>query len=138
MWCSKLVNFSFLSFCAASRTPSNPRDLGTNGVPSELRLCIRSSSDCSMFSLVSPLPSIDSAGSGTPPLLAGFFGTMERSDPRRRAGRTCGLAPSPTDPLPWKKRMSPGSLGFREKSVQPCLWSQTPWGSHRTCRCCST
>jgi len=58
--------------------------------------------------------------------------------PRRRAGRTCGLAPSPTDPRPWKKWMSPGSLGFREKRVQPCLWSQTPWGSHRTRRCCST
>lgn len=33
-----------------------------------------------MFSLVSPLPSIDSTGSGTPPLFAGFFGTMELSD----------------------------------------------------------
>ena len=26
-----------------------------------------------------------------------------------------------------------GSLGFREKSFQPCVWSQTPWGSCRTC-----
>ena len=80
MWCSRLVNFSFLSLRAASRTPSNPRDLGTNGVPSAFRLCVRSSSDCSVFSLVSPLPSTDSAGSGTPPLFAGFFGTMGLSD----------------------------------------------------------
>jgi hypothetical protein len=34
MWCSKLVNLSFYSFCAASRTPGHPRDLGTNGVSS--------------------------------------------------------------------------------------------------------
>ena len=47
---------------------------------------------------------------------------------RRRARRTCGFAPSPTDPPPWEQRISPGSLGFREKSFQPCLWSLTPWG----------
>jgi|694.fasta_scaffold94802_1 hypothetical protein len=28
--------------------------------------------------------------------------------------------------------MSPGSLGFREESFQPCVWSLTPWGTHRT------
>ena len=33
-----------------------------------------------MFSLVSSLPSADSAGSGAPPLFAGFSGTMELSD----------------------------------------------------------
>ena len=33
-----------------------------------------------MFSSVSPLPSADSVGSGTPPLFAGFPGTMELSD----------------------------------------------------------
>jgi len=57
---------------------------------------------------------------------------------RKRTCRHCGLAPSPTDPRPWEKRMSPGSLDFREERVQPCLWSQTPWGSQRTRRCCST
>jgi hypothetical protein len=54
--------------------------------------------------------------------------------PRRRACQTFGISPSLTDPLPWKKRMSPGSLGFREERFQPCLWSSTPWGSCRTCR----
>jgi len=33
-----------------------------------------------VFSLVSSLPSADSAGSGTLPLFAGFPGTMELSD----------------------------------------------------------
>ncbi len=33
-----------------------------------------------MFSLVSPLPSADSAGGNGPPLFAGFIGTMELSD----------------------------------------------------------
>lgn len=80
MWCSTLVNFSFLSWCAAARTPDNPRDLGTNGFPSEVRRCVRSSSDCPKFSPISPLPSADSAGSGTLPLFAGFSGTMELSD----------------------------------------------------------
>jgi hypothetical protein len=51
-----------------------------NGFPSFSRLCVRSSSDCSVFSLVSPLPSTDSAGRGTRPLFAGFFGTMELCD----------------------------------------------------------
>ena len=37
MWCSRLVNRIFLSLRAASRTPSNPRDLGMNGVPSAFR-----------------------------------------------------------------------------------------------------
>lgn len=52
--------------------------------------------------------------------------------PRRRARRRHGITPSPTDPGPWKIRMSPGSLGFREKGFQPCGWSQTPWGQDRT------
>ena len=58
---------------AAARTPSSPRDL-------EPRRCVRSSSHCSTFSLVSPLPSTDSADSGPLPLFAGFCGTMELSD----------------------------------------------------------
>ena len=74
------MNRSFLSFCAASRTPGNPRDLGTNGVPPEFRRCVRSSSDCPVFSLLSSLPSANSAGLGTRPLFAGFFGTMELYD----------------------------------------------------------
>jgi hypothetical protein len=58
---------------AACRTPSSPRDL-------EARRGVRSSSDGSAFSLVNPLPSTNSADSGTPPLFACFFGTMELSD----------------------------------------------------------
>ena len=58
--------------------------------------------------------------------------------PRQRACRTCGIAPSPTDPLPWEKRMLPGSLGFREESFQPCLWSADSVGVTRTCRDRST
>ena len=74
------MNFSLLSLRAASRTPSNPRDLATNGLPFVFRLWVRSSSDCSVFSLVSSLPSANSAGFGTRPLFAGFFGTMELCD----------------------------------------------------------
>jgi len=58
---------------AAARTPSSPRDL-------EARRCVRSSSHCSTFSLVSPLPSTDSADSGPLSLFAGFCGTMGLSD----------------------------------------------------------
>ena len=58
---------------AAARTPSSPRDLKT-------RRCVRSSSHCSTCSLVSPLPSTDSADSGPLSLFADFFGTMELSD----------------------------------------------------------
>jgi hypothetical protein len=36
----------------------------------------------SVFSLVSSLPSPNSAGPGTRPLFAGLFGTMELCDPR--------------------------------------------------------
>ena len=43
--------------------------------------------------------------------------------PRKYTSGHCGLATSPTDPLPRRKRMSPGSLGFHEKSFHPCLWS---------------
>ena len=52
--------------------------------------------------------------------------------PRQRPCRHCGLAPSTTDPLPYKKRMLPGSLGFREESFQPCQWSLTPCRPYRT------
>ena len=74
------MNFCLFSLRAASRTPSNPRDLASNGLPSDFRLCVRPSSDCSVFSLVSPLPSTHSAGLGTRPLFVGFFGTMELCD----------------------------------------------------------
>ena len=57
--------------------------------------------------------------------------------PRKRARRTCGVSPSPTDPL-HAKRMFPGSPGFREESFQPCMWSQTPWGRRRACHDRST
>ncbi len=68
------------AYCAASRTPSNPRDLRSGGFPSRIRLDVRPSSDCSVFSLVSSLPSIDAAGDGTSPWFADFCGTMELSD----------------------------------------------------------
>jgi len=47
-----------------------------DGDPSEFRHWVRASSDCSAFSLVNPLPSTGSAGSGTLPLFAGFPGTF--------------------------------------------------------------
>jgi len=58
---------------AEARTPNSPRDL-------ETRRCVRSSSHCSTCSLVSPLPSTDSADSGPLSVFAGFCGTMELSD----------------------------------------------------------
>ena len=101
---------------AAARTPSSPRDL-------ETRRSVRSSNHGSTFSLVSPLPSTDSAGSGPLSLFAGFCGTVERSDspetcrsdlwPRAFSDRSASM----------EEAMSPGSLGFREEPVQPCLWS---------------
>jgi hypothetical protein len=48
--------------------------------PSWVRLNVRRSSDCPVFSLVSSLSSAESAGDGTSPLFAGFSGTMELSD----------------------------------------------------------
>jgi hypothetical protein len=84
--------------------------------------------------VVSSLPSANSAGRGTLPLFAGFLGTMELCDSPVTSISALWVAPSPTDSLLWKKRMSPGSLGFREESFQPCLWSLSPWGSHRTRR----
>src|ERR1700740_339634 len=61
-WCSSAVNFSFLSFLAASRTRSSPlRPLPRHGVRCEL--------GSGVFSLVSGLPSTTSAG-GCPPLFA--------------------------------------------------------------------
>jgi hypothetical protein len=125
------------SRCAASRTPRSPRDLG-------FWRCVQSKSNCLAFSLVSPLPSADSADGGTPSLFAGFSGTMELSGtaasvvPRKRACRNYGLAPSPTDPplarraAPCERWMLPGPPGFREESFQSCVWSLTPWGRHRT------
>lgn len=93
-----------------------------------------------MFSLVRPLPSIDSAGgkpsnNGAEGVFAGrvlrslfidFSGTMGLSDSPAMCMSASWLLPSPTDPQPWKLWMSPGSLGFREKGFQPCGWSKTP------------
>lgn len=41
-----MLNLRFLSFCAASRMPSSPRDLGRNGFPPVSRFCARSSGLC--------------------------------------------------------------------------------------------
>ena len=111
MWCNKLVNFNLLSFCAACRTPSNPRDLGLNGLPSVCRLCVRSSSVCSAFSSVNLLPSTDSAGTGTLPLFTGFLGTMRLSDcraacmlelwPRAFSNRSAFMEEADTTRLSW-------------------------------------
>ena len=102
MWCSKLVNLSLLSRRAASRTPSNPRDLGTNGLASGFRRCVPSSSDCPAFSLVGPLPSPTPQAAARLPCSPVSSVLWNCLTPRRRARRTCGLAPSPTDPLPWR------------------------------------
>src|SRR6516165_10406218 len=54
-WCSRAVNFSFLSFLAASRTRSSPLGLLSRlGVRHRLGRCV--------FSLVFGLPSTTSAG----------------------------------------------------------------------------
>jgi hypothetical protein len=58
---------------ATSRTLSNPRGL-------EARHSVRSSSNGSALSMVSPLPSTDSADSEPLSLFACFYGTMELSD----------------------------------------------------------
>src|SRR5215471_6616268 len=70
--CSRAVNFSFLSFLAASRTHSSPLCLLS-------RLGVRPRLGCRVFSLVFGLPSTTSAGD--PSLLFGcFVGTMPQYD----------------------------------------------------------
>src|SRR5262249_24943365 len=71
-WCSRAVNFSFLSFLAVSRTRSSPLGLLS-------RLGVRRRLGCCVFSLVCGLPSTTSAGD--PSLLFGcFVGTMPPYD----------------------------------------------------------
>jgi len=102
-----------------ARTPSNPRDLATNSLTSDFRLCVRSSSDCWVFSLVSSLPSTNSAGCGTPPLFAGFFGTMELSD----SPITC------MSDL-WPRAFSDRSASITETDATGV--SRLPWGKFPT------
>src|SRR5215469_11889124 len=71
-WCSRAVNFSFLSFLAASRTHSSPLCLLS-------RLGVRPRLGWRVFSLVSGHPSPTSAGD--PSLLFGcFVGSMPPYD----------------------------------------------------------
>src|SRR5215470_9523527 len=71
-WCSRAVNFSFLSFLAASRTRSSPLGLLS-------RLGVRPRLGCRVFSLVFGLPSTTSAGD--PSLLFDcFVGSMPQYD----------------------------------------------------------
>src|SRR6516164_4990486 len=72
-WCSRAVNFSFLSFLAASRTRSSPLGLLSRlGVRHRLGRCV--------FSLVFGLPSTTSAGDDPSPLFGCFVGTMPQYD----------------------------------------------------------
>src|SRR5215470_7895404 len=72
-WCSRAVNFSFLSFLAASRTRSSPLGLLS-------RLGVRHRLGCCVFSLVFGLPSTTSAGDPSP-LFGCFVDTMPQYDP---------------------------------------------------------
>ena len=74
MWCNKAVNLSVLSFRAASRTPSSPRDLRF------VRLGVRRKAFWSAFLLVGPLPSVDSADASAASLFTDVAGTMDPSD----------------------------------------------------------
>src|SRR6516165_4625026 len=71
-WCSRAVNFSFLSFLAASRTRSSPLGL-------LFRLGVRHRLGCCVFSLVFGLPSTASADDPSP-LFGCFVGTMPQCD----------------------------------------------------------
>src|SRR5215468_169497 len=71
-WCSRAVNFSFLSFLAASRTRSSPFGLLS-------RLGARSRLGCCVFSLVCGLFSTASAGV-SPPLFGCFVDTTPQYD----------------------------------------------------------
>ena len=72
-----------------------------------------------MFSLVSPLPSTNSAGSGAPPLFAGFFGTMELCD-------------SPLTSMSdlWPRAFSDRSAPMEKTDVTGV--SRLPWGKFPT------
>jgi len=71
-WCSRAVNFNFLSFLAASRTRSSPFGLLS-------RLGVRPRLGCCVFSLVCGLPSTTFAGALSP-LFGCFVGTMPPYD----------------------------------------------------------
>src|ERR1700685_1998930 len=71
-WCSRAVNFSFLSFLAASRTRSSPLVLLS-------RLGVRPRLGCCVFSSVCSLFSTASAGD-TPPLFGCFADTTLQYD----------------------------------------------------------
>jgi hypothetical protein len=72
-----------------------------------------------VFSLVSPLPSANSAGRGTPPLFAGFFGTMELSD----------------SPVTCMSELWPHAFSDRSASIEETDGtgvSRLPWGKFPT------
>src|SRR5215469_17078690 len=71
-WCSRAVNFSFLSFLAASRTRSSP-------LSPLSRLGVRPRLGCRVFSLVCDLPSTASA-SDSSLLFSCFVGNMSQYD----------------------------------------------------------
>src|SRR5215472_16387390 len=71
-WCSRAVNFSFLSFLAVSRTRSSPLGLLS-------QLGVRRRLGCCVFSLVCILPSTASAGDPSP-LFGCFVGTIAPYD----------------------------------------------------------
>ena len=118
-WCSRAVNFSFLSFLAASRTRSSP--LGPLS-----RLGVRYGLGCCVFSLVSGLPSTTSAGDR--PLLFGcFVGTTPLYDSPPPFMKDLSLIAFSFRPS-LSARAAAGSPGSRAWSFSACLGSSTPQG----------
>src|ERR1019366_7192301 len=118
-WCSRAVNFSFLSF-AASRTRASP--LGPFS-----RLGVRHGLGSCVFSLVGGLPSATSAG-GRPLLFGCFVGTMPLYDSPPPCMRALSLIAFSLRPAPHCSRAATGSPGSRAWSFSACLGSSTPQG----------
>ena len=119
-WCSRAVNLSFLSFFAASRTRSSP--LGPLS-----RLGVRHGLGCSVFSLVSGLPSTTSAGVSLP-LFGCFVGTMPLYDSPSPFMWDLSLIAFSHRPAAFWLRAATGSPGSRAWSFYACMGSSTPQG----------
>ncbi len=133
MWCSRALNRTCGRLRAASRTPCTPID-------TLVRPCVRGVAVCKMFLSVGRLPS--TASEDKLPRSAASPVLCNRPTSRKRAYRTYGTQPSPTDPAQHPDRVSPGSPGSRAKSFHTCTGSQTARDlrrtrSYRSAKCCS-
>src|SRR6266852_7376029 len=116
-WCSSAVNFSFLSFFAASRTRSSPLcPLPRRGVRREL--------GSGVCSLVSGLPSTTSAG-GCPLLFGCFVSTTPLYDSPPPCMEGLWLIAFSSRPAHYVRAVT-GSPGSRAWSFYACLGSSTP------------